>query len=134
MGLDMYLFKKKNGDRERPELAYWRKANQVHAWFVKNVQGGVDDCGDYPVTVDQLKELLNVCEQVKSKISLKDGKIRNTAVAEELLPTEGGFFFGSTDYDQYYLDDIKDTVDQVSAVIKKMQADPTMEVIYHSSW
>jgi hypothetical protein len=20
--------------------AYWRKANQIHAWFVKNVQGG----------------------------------------------------------------------------------------------
>ena len=25
--------------------AYWRKANQIHAWFVDNVQQGNDDCG-----------------------------------------------------------------------------------------
>lgn len=25
-------------------VAYWRKAHTVHAWFVSNVQDGVDDC------------------------------------------------------------------------------------------
>lgn len=26
------------------ELAYWRKANAIHGWFVKNVQEGKDSC------------------------------------------------------------------------------------------
>ncbi len=40
------------------EVAYWRKANEVHAWFVKTAQGGVDECqlGD-PLTKEQLTEL-----------------------------------------------------------------------------
>ena len=25
--------------------AYWRKANQIHNWFVTNIQGGNDNCG-----------------------------------------------------------------------------------------
>ena len=30
--------------------AYWRKSNQIHKWFVDNVQGGEDNCGDYYVS------------------------------------------------------------------------------------
>ena len=26
------------------EAAYWRKANQIHNWFVENIQDGEDDC------------------------------------------------------------------------------------------
>ena len=41
----------------KAEIGYWRKANQIHyesghqihAWFVKNVQDGEDDCGEYDV-------------------------------------------------------------------------------------
>ncbi len=29
------------------EVMYWRKSNAIHKWFVDNVQGGVDDCGNY---------------------------------------------------------------------------------------
>lgn len=31
MGLDMYLYKEKS-----EEVAYWRKANAIHAWFERN--------------------------------------------------------------------------------------------------
>jgi hypothetical protein len=40
-------------DFERPSLTvalpvgYWRKANQIHNWIVKNVQDDVDNCGEY---------------------------------------------------------------------------------------
>ena len=30
-------------------IGYWRKANQIHNWFVENVQGGEDDCKKYYV-------------------------------------------------------------------------------------
>jgi hypothetical protein len=32
-------------------------------------------------------------------------------LAAELLPTTSGFFFGSTDYDEWYYTDIQRTVD-----------------------
>ena len=65
MGLDMYLSAKRylwSEEREgvkvsgvdipaplelcevRCRAAYWRKANQIHGWFVKNVQDDEDDC------------------------------------------------------------------------------------------
>ena len=39
-------------------VAYWRKVNAVHAWFVQTVQGGVDECQiGSSLTRDQLVEL-----------------------------------------------------------------------------
>jgi len=40
--------------------AYWRKANQIHKWFVDNVQGGEDNCGEYYVSHEKLKDLLDL--------------------------------------------------------------------------
>ena len=64
MGLDMFLIRSKkvkglsfdkifeDGDFE--DVGYWRKANQIHNWFVQNVQGGEDDCGIYEVSQAKL--------------------------------------------------------------------------------
>ena len=35
------------------EVGYWRKANQIHNWFVKNVQKDQDDCKEYRVDYEQ---------------------------------------------------------------------------------
>lgn len=32
------------------EIGYWRKANHIHNWFIKNVQNGKDDCSVYEVS------------------------------------------------------------------------------------
>ena len=45
------------------EVAYWRKANQIHRWFVDNIQDGEDNCESYEVSKQQLEELLGVCEE-----------------------------------------------------------------------
>lgn len=136
-------------------LASWRKANQIHAWFVDNVQDGVDDCGSYIVSENILEELLSVCKQVKDKVVLvpgkvkagytltKDGKcnwnyvdgslITNPEVCEELLPAQSGFFFGSTEYDSYYMSDIDQTIEVLEKVLK--ETDFMNEVVYYrSSW
>lgn len=83
------------------EVAYWRKANHIHQWFVENVQDGEDDCRPYYVETDKLRELLATCEKV----------LENHDLAEELLPTRAGFFFGSTEYDEYYFEAVKYTAD-----------------------
>lgn len=82
------------------EAGYWRKANAIHDWFVKNVQGGEDKCRPHYVSRDQLLELKAVCERVLAFRHL----------ATDLLPTASGFFFGGTDYDEYYFQDLEQTV------------------------
>ena len=138
------------------EVGYWRKANQIHNWFVENVQDGVDDC-DYhdEVTKETLEDLLDVCNRVLASCELKSGKIangytvnengtripiledgmyiNNSSVAEELLPSTSGFFFGSTDYDEYYVDDIKCTIDIITKVLTTTDFEKQM-IYYCSSW
>ena len=104
------------------QVAYWRKANQVHAWFVKHVQGGVDNCEEYYVTRDQLQLLLDTC-----KIIMLDKDS-----AKDLLPVQEGFFFGNYEYNEYYFSDIQDTIDQLESILKDVPAD--WEFRYHSSW
>ena len=45
--------------------------------------------------------------------------INNIEEIKELLPTADGFFFGSTEYDEYYLKDIKNTIEILEKVIKE---------------
>ncbi len=131
-------------------VGYWRKANAIHNWFVKNVQKGEDDCGDYYVEEEKLQELLDTCKKVLAASELVEGKIKNGSkyengieipnmvegkfikdpkVAAELLPTQEGFFFGGTDYDEYYFQDLNDTI----KILKDVLAEGG-EVYYHSSW
>jgi len=104
-------------------IAIWRKANAIHQWFVRNVQEGEDDCKPYSVSVKQLKELLELSIQVQ--------KEPNKAL--ELLPTQGGFLFGSTEYNSRYFQSLDYTVEVLEAVLKEDE-DQLQEYEYQSSW
>lgn len=103
----------------------WRKANHIHKWFVENVQDGNDDCGEYCVSIEDLKTLLLTCKKVL--------KNRNEEVSNELLPTAAGFFFGGTDYDEYYYETIQYTVGLIEHIQETY--DPIVDsFFYRSSW
>jgi len=104
----------------------WRKANQIHAWFVENVQEGEDNCKEYYVSDDKLEELLSICKQIKA----------NPTLAPELLPTQDGFFFGSIDYDEYYWEDIDSTIKIIEDVFSEKEENGyyPFEIYYSSSW
>lgn len=102
------------------EVGYWRKSNQIHKWFVDNVQDGEDDCKDYYVTADKIKELLSVTKQV----------LADHSKAPELLPTGEGFFFGSTEYEDYYFEDLAETVEILE---KALTLSPQEWSFYYSS-
>ena len=105
LGLDDYI---ENGDASlqvQMTVAYWRKANAIHKWFVDNCQGGVDECQVSWVTREKLVELRDLCVRASDD---KDST---------LLPTTSGFFFGSTEVDEFYWDDIADTALKLSAII-----------------
>lgn len=145
MGLDMYLEQRIYvGDYVRDEKAkelrraltdldvtdphyiecrvgYWRKANAIHGWMVNNVQNGVDDCGTYYIPWAKLVELRDICKRVQNDVSL----------ARELLPPTQGFFFGTYEIDEWYLDDLQETIN----IINKLgDNDDTTDLYYSSSW
>ena len=136
-------------------IAYWRKANQIHAWFVQNIQGGEDDCGAYVVSKESLEKLLDICKTLKSKVKLVPGKVvngytytsdgkeeectedgyivANPDVCAELLPSQSGFFFGSTSYDAYYMTDIDYTIEALEKVLAETDFENEV-VFYNASW
>jgi hypothetical protein len=103
-------------------VGQWRKANQIHNWFVKNVQEYIDDCKEHQVSIEQLEELLETCKKV----------VMSLAIAEELLPTQSGFFFGSTDYGDEYLQDLETTVEILETVLS--EDNEWSDFYYQSSW
>jgi hypothetical protein len=51
-------------------------------------------------------------------------------MASELLPSQSGFFFGNTEYDEYYFGDLIQTIE----IIEDCLSDDDAEFEYHSSW
>ena len=102
-------------------VCYWRKANQVHNWFVRNCQDDEDDCGEYEVSRESLSALRQLCQE-----TLETG-------TTSLLPTQSGFFFGSTDYNESYKQDLTDTIKQLNNVLDNLKFD-NWSFSYRSSW
>lgn len=107
------------------EVAYWRKANQIREWFINHLDNFPYDAnGEYfEVTKEILEELIDDCHAV----------ICNHDLAEEILPTSSGFFFGSTEYDEWYFDQLERTIEQLQVVIKETDWDNEI-VTYSESW
>jgi len=152
MGLDMYLSKKtyvQNWEHHEPsqrhlvvvtknnepqphikserithvveEIMYWRKSNSIHQWFVVNCQNGVDECQESNVSLKDLENLASLCEKVV--------KEKNP----DLLPASGGFFFGSTNYDDYYYGDIEETARVIREELEDNK-DEYPSYTYQASW
>ena len=150
MGLDQYLYAKRYASKfHEPELnqriieladatdfadtdwgithleipiGYWRKANAIHQWFVDNCQGGEDNCREVYVGRDQLLTLAGICEQI----------LANPRLGSDLLPTQEGFFFGGTEYDEYYLEAVRYTLALVQRIMTKVPQH--WDLYYCSSW
>lgn len=45
--------------------------------------------------------------------------LKDDAIAKELLPCQSGFFFGSTEYDEWYLKDIEYTINTINEILKE---------------
>ena len=117
MGLDMYLYRK-----ETEEVAYWRKANAIHGWFMQFAE--MDDCTPIEIDMSALVELRDDCQKV-----VDEGTVET---AMELLPPQSGFFFGSTELDEWYWASIKDTLEKLNDIISTSTDDQEFE--YRASW
>ena len=136
-------------------IAYWRKANAIHGWIERHIDSEeLKNCDDYKITKDMIVDLLLDCSFVLDNTKLVEGKVTNgyrctdngfepiiedglvvedSTACEDVLPTESGFFFGSTEYTQWYLDDIKYTKSVCEKILDEVDFD-RYELYYHASW
>lgn len=95
MGLDISFLKAKKGEANNmKEVAYFRKVNFLVKYFQYE-----ENCSLKKLFIPKVQLLLDYCVKV-----LGD---RSEETSKKLLPTQGGFFFGSTEYDQWYYEDVE---------------------------
>jgi hypothetical protein len=157
MGLDMYLYKKtyvQNWEHQTPEqrhtisvklgenaredikphriayideqIGYWRKFNALHGWIIDNCGGGIDECQKIDISAHDLRVLLETLREVKRAIEDKDSKTISL-----LFPPTGGFFFGSTEVDEYYKEQIDQTIPIIEEAVNEGEGE---EFYYQASW
>ena len=139
------------------ETKRWYGANHIHGWFVDNVQNGEDDHNEYYIGFEQLQALNDTCDQVIAASKLVDGMvyiktvydidhphgdvryapgkvIEDPTVAKKLLPTRSGFFFGSRNYDSWYLETVEETRDWAAQMLADRKNGVPGKNYYSSSW
>jgi hypothetical protein len=118
MGLDMYI-----RDEYGNDVAYWRKFNALHSYLVKNLQEGNDDCQpSRNFTTEDVENILYILKQIK----------KNPVNAKLLMPTTEGFFFGSTQYDEYFMQDVKNAIKSFQEILEEVKIG--CKFYYQSSW
>lgn len=100
------------------EDMYYRKVNCLYAYFNDRLEN--EQC---LVTLDDCKKIIKYAKTIL--------ETRDTDIAEKLLPTQSGFFFGSTEYNRYYFADVKDVLEQFSEYIDDW-TDDTIGWVYFS--
>jgi len=124
MGLDMSLMQRIRGEENIEdtdvELVYWRKANAIHSFFVGDTD--YESCDVIEVSREMLVELLDKCSEV----------LENRDKAEDILPSCSGFFFGSTLYEDYYFQDLQDTIDSITPILS--DGDIKDGELYYYGW
>lgn len=135
MGLDQYLSKKKNISYERLEngntrsvdeeitFGYWRKFNALHNFIVKEFANGVDECQQIYMGEREFSRILETLRKVDAKPIL----------APDLLPTGAGCFFGSTEYDEWYFQNVKDSIGVFEEALETYNLSD-YDIYYQASW
>lgn len=155
-----YSWTKKEYYNFDSEIGYLRKANAIHKYIIDNYNNGVDNCEPIPLDKEKLKEFYKIVMQLIYECKLTKGKIVNgysfsrdkngqtkmipnyetgytmaktsQNLCDKLLPTSEGFFFGSTDYDQYYYNDLLEFKNILEKLIKT--DDSKYDIYYLASW
>lgn len=133
------------------EIMYWRKANQIHGWFCNNTEERQPEISYY-VTKENLEELLLTCKNVLTLLG-NSNKITKQVVGgwkggeeymvdvitydcedeiSDLLPPTTGFFYGSSTIDDWYKQDVENTVEFLERELPNTIDGDEFE--YYASW
>ena len=111
----------------------WRKANAIHKWFLDNVQEGDDDCREYCVDIEQLRELVGLINKVLGADTgnIKEdlaNSLKGDYLKPEFLPDD------EEEYDEYYVQDLKETREMIEKILKNRDKYEKLGLFYSSSW
>ncbi|AWM79061.1 hypothetical protein DKL61_01090 [Gammaproteobacteria bacterium ESL0073] len=101
------------------EMGVFRKVNALLQWVNTYVMT-VENCAYIPISKEDLEKLQGTLNQL------------TTDNCQELFPTQEGFFYGSTEYDECYWEDvqaIKEWLDKTLA-----EFDFGEEMLFFSAW
>lgn len=102
-------------------VGYWRKANQIHGWFMQFTEE--DNCSPVFLRRSALEDLHKECKKIL--------RVKSNELAMSVLPPTPGFFFGAYEIDEWYWKDIEHTVDILDTAL----ADESLDTfIYQASW
>ena len=100
------------------EVAYFRKVNFLIPFF-----GYEENCSNIEIGKYQVEDLIEACKEV----------LANHDKASFLLPTQAGFFFGSTDYDDWYFDDVQNVKEKFEEILADFDMDEDI-LLMHCWW
>lgn len=100
------------------KVAYFRKVNFLIPFF-----GYEENCSNIEIDKYQVEDLIEACKEV----------LANHDKASFLLPTQAGLFFGSTDYDDLYFDDVQNVKEKFEEVLADFDMDEDI-LIMHCWW
>lgn len=103
----------------KPEAAYFRKVNCIYRYFQPRLKDEM--CR---VTKDDIKDII----ERATKVLLA----HDEETSHELLPTQEGFFFGSTDYDNWYYHDMVEILRECGKLLLDWEDDDICFV--YMSW
>lgn len=106
------------------EIGYFRKVNFLIPYFDYE-----DDCSDKVISKGEIEALIDDCKRVLAERDREDRE----DVVRDILPTQCGFFFGSTAYDDYYFNDVEDVLDTFTKILDDVDFD-TEDVIMYCWW
>ena len=109
----------------RYQIGYFRKFNALHSYIVRTFANGEDNCQDIFLSQEDV---------VKIKAAL-DSVLETTTEerAKEVLPTQSGFYFGSTSYDEDYFEDVREAAALMQNFLDHFDFG-TYELVYRASW
>lgn len=117
MGLDQFILVKKKQSTEQMVFEQFRKVNCLQGYFENKYH--IENCQEFPIEKHMVEEILSLTEQVLAEPN--KGK--------ELFPIQLGFFYGNYEYNDYYIDDVRETYDAFKRLNEHF--DEFDEVVYY---
>ena len=103
----------------KPLSAYFRKVNCIYKYFSDRLEQ--ERC------IVEKKDVIDIMGRAIRILETKD-----TELAERLLPTQGGFFFGPTEYDSWYFKDMEEILKEFGKLLNAWEDDDICYVVM--SW
>lgn len=135
----------------RYQIGYWRKFNALQTFFQNRVESDYELCHGIYVHEDTIKELISTFNKILKDIKTCETEetqyctgwcngektydtknVYKSQVAQELLPPGEGFFYGSQEIDEWYVEDIKYSLKLFKEALKLIELG--YDIIYEASW